>query len=128
MIASESSSSRWSVVGGDVAQHGERQAFVAPRLLVAAELAAPRRSRSWSSDDGSAGTRDARGARQIVEMALDGAELEGERARIAVVEDDEVEHRRGLELAEIARAVGDGAVAQLEREPHRGVPVDRRLG
>ena len=50
------------------------------------------------------------------------------RARVAVVEHDQVEHRRGLELAEIARAVGDGAVAELERDPHRGLPVDRRLG
>ena len=41
---------------------------------------------------------------------------------------DEIEHRRGLELAEIAGAVGDRAVAELERHPHRGVPVDRRLG
>ena len=50
------------------------------------------------------------------------------RARVAVVEHDEVEHRRRLELAEIAGAVGDRAVAELERQPHRGVPVDRRLG
>ena len=61
-------------------------------------------------------------------MAFDGAQLEGERARVAVVEDDEVEHRRGLQLAEIARSVGDGAVTEPQCPPHRGPPVDRRAG
>ena len=50
-----------------------------------------------------------------------------ERARVAVVQHDEVEHRRRLELAEVAGAIGDRAVAELQRHPHRGVPVDRRL-
>src|ERR671910_1868034 len=84
-----------SLVGlvGEIAQQGERQAFVTPHLLVAGELlygggevvVERRRQRRHAH---------ARDAREIVEMTLDGAQLEGERAWIAVVEDDEVEHRR----------------------------------
>ena len=84
-------------------------------------------SRSCLERGGQRRHAHARDAREVVEMVVDGAQLEGERARIAVVEHDEVEHRRRLELAEIARAVGDRAVAQLQGEPHGGVPVDRRM-
>jgi hypothetical protein len=52
---------------------------------------------------------------------------EAEGARIAVVQHHEVEHRRRLQLAEIAPAVADGAVAEFERQPHGRIPVDRRL-
>src|SRR5438477_159128 len=64
-------------------------------------------------------------ALSTVEMVLDRAQLEGEGARVAVVQHHQVEHRRGLQLAEITPAVADGAVAELERDAHGGIPVDR---
>ena len=87
-----------------------------PRLLLAGELRAPRAARSLVERCRAAPAHARPRPRQVVEMALDRAQLEGEGARVAVVEHDEVEHRRGLELAEIAPAIGDGAVAEFERD------------
>ena len=96
-------------------------------LAIAAELA-DHRSEIQVQRVGEFGHLHARGLGEEVEMDVDGAQLEGKRARIAVVEHDEIEDRRRLELAQIARAICDRAVAELESQAHRGIPVDRRLG
>ena len=44
-------------------------------------------------------------------------QLEGQTARVALVGQHEIEHRRGLHHVEIAASVGDGGIAQLQRQP-----------
>src|SRR5262249_57606183 len=53
-------------------------------------------------------------ARQTPHVGVEGGELERERARVRLVEQQEVDHRNELEAAEIAPAVGDRHVAHLE--------------
>ena len=52
--------------------------------------------------------------RQVVDALGEGGELVGERPRVGLVGQEQVEHRGGLEVAHVAPAVGHGAVGDLE--------------
>ena len=58
---------------------------------------------------------------QFVQNAVQGV-------RGSIVENQQVQRGQPFEAVLVTAAVGDGAVAQFEREAHRRVPVDRREG
>ena len=53
---------------------------------------------------------------KLADMVLDGGKLEGAGARIAFVQQQQIDERRDLDVVEIARAIGHGAVGDLEQD------------
>ena len=116
-----------------------RRAAAAAQLLASSSRsAAPSACRPWRSASTSASRigvssdramrrssvrrRPACDLRQRVDVARDAGELIGEAARVALVEQQQVEHQRQHRRQPVARAIGDEAVGELEQRT-TGCPV-----